>query len=117
MTKPTDPESLGDERVARNEVTFRRVNEGIEEGRNEREGLVPFICECGVLRCTEVIQLTLHEYERVRADPRCFVAACGHVTDADETVHEYDRYWVIRKRDGPLADLAERTDPRREEEV
>ena len=40
-----------DEQVALNETTFREVNEGIEAGRREREGLVPFVCECGEVGC------------------------------------------------------------------
>ena len=33
-----------DEQIALNESTFRDVNEAIESGRREREGLVPFVC-------------------------------------------------------------------------
>ena len=36
-----------EEQIALNESTFRDVNEAIESGRGEREGLVPFVCECG----------------------------------------------------------------------
>jgi hypothetical protein len=50
--------------VAVNEVMFRRVNEGIEEGRSERGGRVPFVCECGVLGRNAIVELTL------RTDPR-----------------------------------------------
>jgi hypothetical protein len=50
-----------EEQIALNESTFRDVNEAIESGRGEREGLVPFVCECGQLRCTEVVELTLRE--------------------------------------------------------
>jgi hypothetical protein len=102
------------ERVAVNETTFRDVNEGIEEGRHEREGLVAFVCECGELGCTRLVELTLAEYETVRADPRAFVCAPGHLTDFDQLASQADRYWMVRKPAGPLAELAERTDPRRE---
>jgi hypothetical protein len=103
-----------DGQVAVNEVTFRQINEGIEEGRNEREGLVPFVCECGELGCNEIVELTLREYERVRAGARCFLVAPGHGAVFDELRREEARFGVVRKPDGPLGDLAERTDPRQD---
>jgi hypothetical protein len=103
------------ERVAVNETTFRDVNEGIEEGRHEREGPVAFVCECGTLGCNQLVELTLGEYETVRADSRAFLVAPGHLTDFDLLASQADAYWVVRKPPGPLGDLAERTDPRREE--
>jgi hypothetical protein len=102
-----------DEYVALNESTFRQVNEGIEEGRSERDGLVPFLCECGEIGCNAVVELTLVEYERVRAGSRCFVVALGHGAPFDEPQRTEERYAVVRKPDGPLGELADRTDPRR----
>jgi hypothetical protein len=101
-----------DTQIAVNEVTFRRVNEGIEEGRNERDGRVPFVCECGVIGCNAIVEITLREYEDVRAGARCFVVAPGHGAPFDEVRYEHDHYRVVRKPEGPLGDLAERTDPR-----
>ena len=101
-----------DRQVAVNEVTFRDVNEGIEEGRNEREGRVPFVCECGVIGCNAIVELTLREYESVRAGARCFLVAPGHGAPFDEVHRDEARYRVVRKPEGPLGDLAERTDPR-----
>ena len=100
--------------ITLNESTFREVNEGIEEGRRARDGLVPFVCECGVLGCTAVVSVTLEEYESVRAGSRCFLVAPGHGADFDELRHKNDRYAVVAKPDGPLGELADRTDPRRD---
>ena len=108
-------DAQGAEIVALNESTFRNVNEGIEEGRRERDGLVPFVCECGVLGCNEVVELTLREYEDVRARSRYFFAAPGHGASIDIPVRETDRFTVVRKPDGPLGELVDRTDPRRGE--
>ena len=36
------------QRVAMNESTFRRVNEGMEAGQSA-DGLLAFMCECGRL--------------------------------------------------------------------
>ena len=102
-----------DEYVALNESTFRQVNEGIEEGRRERDGLVPFVCECGEIGCNAVIELTLREYEEVRAGSRCFLVSPGHGAEFDEPWREGERFSVVRKRDGPLGEIADRTDPRK----
>jgi hypothetical protein len=102
-----------DEHVAMNESTFRSVNEGIEEGRRDREGLVPFVCECGVIGCNAIVEVTLEEYEGVRAGSRWFLVAPGHGAEFDITERTEDRFAVVRKPDGPLGELADRTDPRR----
>ena len=102
-----------DEQVAVNETLFRDVNEGIEEGRSARDGLVPFVCECGVIGCTEVVELTLAEYEGVRAGSRRVLVAPGHGADFDEVREEHERYRVVSKPEGPLGEHADRTDPRR----
>src|SRR4051812_50219639 len=67
------------ERVARNDSTFRHANEQIERAA-EPLGIepVPFLCECAEERCTEIVRLTLAQYEAVRAEPRWFVNAPGH---------------------------------------
>ena len=101
-----------DEQVAVNETTFRAINEGIEAGRRERDGLVPFVCECGEVGCNAIVELTLREYEDVRAGSRRFLVSPGHGASFDEPVHESDRYAVVRKPEGPLGDIADRTDPR-----
>jgi hypothetical protein len=106
-----DAESDG--RVALNETTFRDVNEAIEAGRGRREGLVPFVCECGGLGCNAVVEMTLREYESVRAGSRCFLVSPGHGAHFDSPVRTEPRFTVVRKPEGPLGELADRTDPRR----
>jgi hypothetical protein len=100
------------ERIARNEVSLRRVNEAIESGRQTREGLVPFVCECGVLGCNDVIELTLEEYEQVRSRGVRFLVAPGHQSEADEVVETRGRYDIVEKAEARAAAIAERTDPR-----
>jgi hypothetical protein len=107
-------EHTAEGRAVVNETLRRQVNEGIEEGRRERSGLVPFVCECGVLGCNEVVELTLREYESVRAGGRCFLVAPGHGASIDVLQREEGRFDVVRKADGPFGDYAEVTDPRRE---
>ena len=101
-----------EEQLALNESTFRDVNEAIESGRGEREGLVPFVCECGRLGCAEVIEMTIAEYERVRGSGRRFAVLPGHVDPAVEhVVLEGDGYVVVEKH-GDAAAAAEDLDPR-----
>lgn len=66
-----------------------------------------FLCECGNNTCTERIQITVPEYERIHADPARFVIVPGHQKpEIEEVVEEHEGYSVIRKRDGGPAELA-----------
>ena len=103
----------GRQRVAMNEATFRKVNEGMEAGQDPR-GLLTFLCECGRLGCNRLMELTRTEYEEVRSDPRTFAIIDGHeIADVEDVVVRHERYTVVRKRGTPEEDVAERTDPRR----
>jgi hypothetical protein len=64
--------------------------------------------------CTSIVRITLQEYERVRAGSRCFLVAPGHGADFDEVRSDGDRYRVVAKPDGPLGEIADRTDPRQD---
>jgi hypothetical protein len=103
----------GRQRVAMNEATFRKVNEGMEAGR-DAGGRLTFLCECGRLGCNTLIELTREEYEHVRADPRRFALVDGHeMPDVEEVVERRERYVLVEKRGDPEAEVVENTDPRR----
>lgn len=92
------------ERIARNQSTFREANERIEAaaGDIELSGPVPFICECANRDCVEILRLTLEEYEAVRRHPRRFINAPGHEADsvdagADDVVECNGGYVVVDK--------------------
>ena len=105
--------SQGKQRVAMNEATFRKVNEGMEAGQDS-SGLMSFVCECGRLHCTRLIQLTRPEYEAVRANPRTFAIVDGHeILEAEAIVERHDRYLVVEKSGAPEGEIVEHTDPRR----
>lgn len=106
--------AFSDERVAHNEVTARRVNEAIEEGRINREGIVGFVCECGQLGCNSVVELALREYESVRAEPRQFVVVSGHEADFEQVVRRTPDFAVVAKQ-GEAGEIAEQADPRAED--
>ena len=106
-------EHQGKQRVAMNEATFRKVNEGMKDGQDASD-LMSFVCECGRLHCTQIIRLTRPEYEAVRANPRRFAIVDGHeILEAEEIVERHERYLVVEKSDAPEAEIVEHTDPRR----
>jgi hypothetical protein len=106
--------ALPDDRVAHNEVAARRINEAIEDGRSTLDGVTGFVCECGQLGCSAVLEVTLAEYEQVRADPRQFLVVLGHEAGFDAVVSNRERYAVVEKQ-GFAGRLAESTDPRGDE--
>lgn len=101
-------------RAAANEATIRDVNEGIERGQwpGEEDSPVGFRCECARLGCNHMIELTVREYERIRANPRRFVLVPGHeYPDVEIVVATRPGYVIVEKRD-QAAEVAERHDPR-----
>ncbi len=104
------------ERIARNDATFRDANDRIGAAAAEHDVVdaVPFICECADERCTEIVRLSLEEYDHVRLEPTHFVNAIGHETAArgyGEVIARNDRFVVVRKT-GPAAEVAAQLDPR-----
>ena len=103
----------GKQRVAMNEATFRRVNEGMHAGEDP-SGLLAFVCECGRLGCNRLLALSRAEYEDIRMNPRRFAILDGHeILEAETVVERHDRYLVVEKAGDPEAEIVEHTDPRR----
>jgi hypothetical protein len=101
-------------RGAGNEATIRDVNEGIERGQwpGEQDSPVGFRCECARLGCNRLIELTVREYERIRANPRQFVIVPGHEYPDVETVVAVRPGYVIVEKLDQAAEVAEEHDPR-----
>jgi hypothetical protein len=100
------------ERAARNENLFREVNERIEDLASTAS-FTQFICECYDETCDDRVSMTVQEYEHIRAEGNRFFVVPGHNgTDVDEVVEATDRYLIVRKI-GTGAEVAERLDPRR----
>jgi hypothetical protein len=101
-------------RAAANEATIRDVNEGIERGQwpGEEDTPVGFRCECARLGCNALIELSVREYEEVRAHPRRFVVLPGHELQALETVVETRSGYVIVEKLDLAGEVAEQHDPR-----
>jgi hypothetical protein len=88
-------------RLAQNEDFFREVNERINE-KAESHGLdahrYQFFCECSDLSCTERVELTLPEYEYIRAEPTRFVVKNGHVVaEIEHVVDTVPDHMIIEK--------------------
>ena len=90
-------------RIQRNNEVFRAANERIHEAvarYDHRLEQIPFLCECPVEDCVEIVRLTQEEYETVRADPNHYVTAVGHeVAEAPvgHVVRRNDAYVVVEK--------------------
>lgn len=106
-------------RIGMNEAVFRSVNERIQEVATAFQ-LSPepldLICECGDPSCIERITLTPAEYEELRSNPHHFAVAPGHeVSDIETVVARRERYDIVAKTSGVPEQIAEETDPRRDD--
>jgi hypothetical protein len=102
------------ERLGANEAVFREINEGIERGQwpGEEHAPVSFRCECAQLGCNEMLELSVNEYEAVRAHPRRFMVRPGHEqVDVEVVIDARPGYLVVEKLD-QAGITAEDTDPR-----
>ena len=104
-----------EERVARNEVAAREINEAIEEtDTRPANSFIHLLCECGLEDCERVLAITRPVYERVRSDPRQFVILPSHLfSEFEDVVEESDGFLIVAKRGGTAEDIAVRTNPRR----
>ena len=102
-----------EERAAKNEAVFREVNERIKDlALAQLSDRSDVLCECGDASCTATIEVTIGEYEAIRADGARFAVVPGHEDSAIETVVERtDRFHVVHKTDAAGAE-ARRLDPR-----
>jgi len=104
------------ERIAKNEATFRFLNEQLREGVHgslQREDDRPgFVCECGDQFCEAVIHVPLEKYEETRSDPALFLVTPGHeIPDAEDVIEVTEAYEVVRKHPD-VRPVYEETDPR-----
>jgi hypothetical protein len=101
-------------RAATNEATIRDVNEGIERGQwpGEEDAPIGFRCECARLGCNQLVELSVHEYEEIRANPRRFVVVPGHeFGEIEKVIEARPGYLIVEKQDQAGA-VAEEHDPR-----
>ena len=93
------------ERIVRNNHTLREANEQIRARADEYDApieRIPFLCECPVPSCTEVLRLTIAEYSGVRAHPSHFFTVPGHEQADSAVAHVVSReegYVVVEKEE------------------
>jgi hypothetical protein len=102
-------------RIAKNEASFRDINERLEQGLRQVRDLpdaLQFVCECGDRECRALISLSVDEYRAVRRDSRRFAVVPGHaIPDAERVVQGNERYEVVEKIGGAV-EIADGTDRR-----
>ena len=92
--------SVSLERLVRNQLVFREVNDRIRE---VTQGLgipdpIDFICECSREDCTETVALAVEEYDGVRSSPTLFVIVPGHETpQVEQVVDANERFSLVEK--------------------
>jgi hypothetical protein len=80
------------------EERFRNANERLKSrlGDLAWEDRIPFVCECADPGCLEVVDLTMAEYETVRAHGAAFFVAPGHEAHLDgHAAEQSERYVVV----------------------
>lgn len=107
---------LIEERIAKNNATFREANEQISAaaGVYQVDMPIPFLCECPTSTCREIVRLRLEDYEKIRADSRWFLNVPGHqaAEGASVVVEECDGYVIVEKV-GRAGEIVEALDERK----
>jgi len=90
---------LSSQRLARNQVIFREVNERMRAlAETVPDGKAEYLCECSDVQCTDKVELRLLEYESVRARPKTFFIVPGHERlEVERIVDELGSYVVVEK--------------------
>jgi hypothetical protein len=101
-----------EERAARNQAIFRAANDAIERAVAGGEEPFTLLCECSDVDCKDTIELTLAEYQAVRAGSASFALKRAHEGVGDRVVEEFERYTLVEKI-GLAREVAEKKDPRR----
>jgi hypothetical protein len=93
-----DRDRAAKDRIARNEVIFREVNQRVADVMDSDARMANFLCECGNLDCLQEISPTVAEYRRLRSNPATFAVVPGHsLADVETTVEETDRSQIVEK--------------------
>jgi hypothetical protein len=106
------PDRQTQERIARDDATFRAANQRISafaESLLDGVDRIPFICECADRTCTTVVLVSREEYRRIRLNPRWFVNAPGHevaLQGAGRVLERAERYVIVEKT-GYAGEVAE----------
>jgi len=91
-----------EERLAMNEVLFRKANDRIEDSADQQappaRAPVAFYCECSDRDCTERIAISADEFENVREHDAQFIVRPDHdVPSVEKVVTRTSLYLVVEK--------------------
>jgi hypothetical protein len=105
-------------RAAKNQALFREINERIEKLNADFSAITPdpgdWVCECANESCLGLVQMSLAEYEAVRAAPNRFFIMPDDdhlLPQVERVVERTERYWIVEKI-GVGAVVAKQADPR-----
>jgi hypothetical protein len=103
-----------EERLAKNQILFRVLNENIANIAATLSGDEPFefICECATSGCFERLSLSLPDYQHVRENGSHFLLAGGHEDLSVEMVTEKYPGYVVVEKDGVAGLMAHDENPR-----
>jgi hypothetical protein len=96
-----------EERLAKNEVLFRKANDRIDESAEEHASPaepVAFYCECSDRDCTERILITPQEFENVREHSAQFLVRPGHDVPSVEIVVTSTPIYLVVEKTGEAAE-------------
>jgi hypothetical protein len=96
-------------RKARNQTLFREVNERIAElsAKFDDSAAQGFICECSQTGCTEIVNVPLATYARVRENPTLFLLVAGHQeSDHEVVIQDFGSYLIVETKPGAATEVA-----------
>jgi hypothetical protein len=91
------------ERIKHNNSVFKDANERIRIAADAHEhdfDQLPFLCECPVEHCCEIVRLTKDEYAAIREDSNLYFTAVGHEAaekPVGRVVERMNGYIVVEK--------------------
>jgi hypothetical protein len=103
-----------EERLAKNEILFRQVNERLDDMATSWSKTTEYLCECSDTSCVEIVELTNDEYERARSRPTVFVVVPGHERPEIEKVVEANERFVLVEKLVAVEEIID-ADPRLDE--
>jgi hypothetical protein len=104
--------SSRDLRHATNESVHRTVNERRWDALSTPDVAMACECECHRAECGNNFNVTMIDYEAVRAHARRFLLAPDHQAPEESIISTSSAYWVIEKL-GEQGVIADALDPRK----
>jgi hypothetical protein len=98
-----------EERLAMNEVLFRKANDRIEDTADQQtppvREPVAFYCECSDRDCIERIRISADEFENVREHDAQFIVCPDHDVPSVETVVTRTPVYEVVEKTGEAAEF------------